>query len=345
VDTVIPNVFATSPQGSATPTSCVQCLNIEKNSSRTPYVTEWTLSVQYQIGKDLTVQGSYFGSKGTKLTSQILDNTALFPGPGPVASRQLYPGFTPYVANGFNEFNSWYEGGAVRVEKRFSHGLNYLFSYTYSKNIDQVDNLSNMAGSATSNPTRFNSRLNKGLAGFDIRNVLAGSLIWEIPGRTKNKFVDAVISGWRLGNIFTFHSGLPYSIIVFGDYANIGTVAGRYPEYAGLVGDPNAIATRTPQRWFNTAAFSVPPNYTYGTAGRNILHTDSLISDDVSLSKLWKIRERSSFELRGEFFNLPNHPTFGYPDVFVDDGPPYFGAVSSTLSSGRQIQLVVKMHF
>lgn len=344
VTTVMPNVFTVNPQGSSTPSACVQCLNIERSSSRTPYVTEWTFSLQYQLSHDLAVQASYFGSKGTKLTAQIIDNTAVYPGSTPIATRQIYPQFSPFVANGFNEFNSWYEGGALRVEKRFSHGLNYLVSYTYSKNIDQVDNLSNTYSFATSNPTRFNSGLNKGLAGFDLRHILVASLIWEVPGHTNHKLLDAVVSGWRLGNIFTFHSGLPYSIIVFQDYANIGGVGGRYPEYASLVGDPNAGAAHTPQAWFNTAAFTVPASYTYGTAGRNIMHTANLIGDDISLSKSWAIREHSSVELRGEFFNALNHPVFGYPDVFADDGPN-FGTVGGTLNSGRQIQLAAKIHF
>jgi hypothetical protein len=70
-----------------------------------------------------------------------------------------------------------------------------------------------------------------------------------------------------------------------------------------------------------------------------------LINDDLSLSKLWKIREHSSVELRGEFFNLFNHPTFGYPDLFADGDPRVFGTVSSTLNSGRQVQVALKIHF
>lgn len=346
INAVWPNPFPSNPTGSPTPTTCTQCLNIEKNSSRTPYVGEWTLSVQYQLTSSVALEAAYFGSKGTKLTSQIIDNTAVAPGTTAFSNRQIYPQYAPYVLNGFNEWNSYYDGLALKLEKRFSHGLNYLVSYTYSKNIDYVDNLSNSPGSAyTSNPTRFNGALNKGLAGFDLRHVLVASGIWEIPGRTNNRFLDAAVAGWRLGDIVTFHSGLPMSVVVGQDYANIGTVGGRYPEYASLVGNPNAIANRTPQEWFNTAAFAVPATGTYGTAGRDIIHTDTLIDDDLSLSKSWKIRESSSIELRGEFFNLFNHANFGYPDDFVDDGPGYFGVVSSTLNSGRQIQLAIKLHF
>lgn len=345
VNAQFPNPFPGNPTGSATPLICAQCLNVEPSSSRTPYVSEWSFTVQRQIRSDLVVEASYFGSKGTKLTAQIIDNTAIVAGPGPIANRQLYPQFAPFILNGFNEFSSWYHGGAFRVDKRMSHGLNFLVSYTYSKNLDFVDNLSNggIGGLPTSNPTRFNSKLNKGPAGFDIRHVFVASAVWNIPGRTHNHFIDAVIADWSLGNILTFHSGLPYSVYLGNDNENIGSVGGRFPQYPNLVGDPNAIATPTPAMWFNTAAFAVPPLYTVGNAGRNILRSDTLVNDDFSLSKRWKFGERRSFELRGEFFNALNHANFGYPGTTI--GTTQFGKVSSTLNSGRQIQLGAKVHF
>src|SRR5215469_7474073 len=81
--------------------------------------------------------------EGTKLTAQIIDNTAVIAGPGAFSSRQLYPQYAPFILNGFNEFSSSYNGGALRIDKRFSHGLTFLVSYTYSKTLDYVDNLSN----------------------------------------------------------------------------------------------------------------------------------------------------------------------------------------------------------
>jgi hypothetical protein len=225
--------------------------------------------------------------------------------------------------------------GALRIDKRFSHGLSFLLSYTCSKNLDYVDNLSNgVNGQPTSNPTRFNSKLNKGPAGFDIRHVLVLSNIWEIPGRTNHRLLDAVIAGWQLSNVFTYHSGLPLSVYLGSDNENIGSVGGRFPEYPDLVGDPNAIANPTPSQWFNTKAFAIPKLYTVGTAGRNILRSDNLISDDFSLSKNWKFRERVAFELRGEIFQFVqpyqlrisrsdgrDHAIWSYFE-YVESGPP-----------------------
>src|SRR5262249_35643606 len=124
---------------------------------------------------------------------------------------------------------------------------------------------------------------------------------------------------------------------------NIGSVGGRSPEYPNLVGDPNAISNPGPNQWFNTAALVIPQLYTVGTAGRNILRTDNLVNDDISLAKSWRFKERRAFELRGEFFNVMNHANFGYPGGTV--GTAQFGKISSTLNPGRQVQLAAKIHF
>jgi hypothetical protein len=343
VNAVFPNPFPGSPAGSTTPLICGQCVNVDQSSSRTPYVGEWTFSVQHQIMKNLTVEASYFGSKGTKLSAQIIDNTALYAGPGPISARQLYPQFGPYVLNGYNEFGSWYDAGALRVDERMGHGLTFLLSYTYSKNLDEVDNLSNGGvGLPTSNPTRFDTALNKGPAGFDIRNVFVGSVVWQIPGRTNHRLIDSIIAGWGVSNIITFHGGLPFSVYLSSDTENIGTVSGRYPEYANLIGNP-ATSNPNPNMWFNTAAFAIPTLYTIGNSGRNILRTDTLIDDDVSFSKSWGFGERRAFELRGELFNALNHANFGYPGDVI--GTSQFGTISNTSNPGREVQLAAKIHF
>jgi hypothetical protein len=343
---VWPNPFPSNPAGSPTPTTCSQCLDVEKNSSRTPYVGEWTLTAQYQLSDTLMLEGAYFGSKGTKLTSQIIDDVATSPGPALFTARPPYTQFSPFVLNGFNEWNSWYDGAVFRIQKRYSQGLSYQVSSTYSHNMDYVDNLSNSNG-ATYNPTRYKGKLFRGDAGFDIRQVLVASGAWAIPGRTSNKFADEVVSGWKLSTIITVHSGLPFLILVANDDANLGiSGAGGYSEFAELVGNPH-LANPTLAEWFNTAAFASPAPGTYGNAGRNIVRTGDLINDDLSCSKSWKIRESSSFQLRGDFFNLPNRPSLGYPDVFADDPVTQFGKVTSVLPNtiARTIQISGEIHF
>jgi hypothetical protein len=351
IDSQMPNVFsgAPSPTGSRTTTGCSQCLNVDPASSRTPYVSEWTLSVQQQFGESLALEVAYFGSKGTKLTAQMLDNIAPTPSPNLASNLQTvkFPGVAAYVLNGYNEYNSEYNALAVRIQRRYVHGLSYLVAYTYSKNIDQVDNLSsgNIFGTATENPTRWNGYLNRGLAGFNMTHVLSMTGSWQIPGRTRYHVVNGVVSGWELSDILTFHSGLPFSVYVSGDPENVGMVSGRQSEFPNQDGSSH-IDHRTPTEWFNTAAFEVPAPGTQGNVKRNPaeLTSGGLVDDDMTLSKIWNVyRESTKFELRGEFFNLFNHANFGFPAQTVQSAN--FGQVSSVLNNGRTVQLAAKIHF
>lgn len=291
------------------------------------------------------LESAYFGSHGLKLTGQIVDNTAVIPGPGPISARQIRPQFPPYINNGYNVFPSWYDGVSLKLEKRLSSGLSFLVSYTFSKTIDISDNLSNasLGGNPTSNATRFNLAQNRGVAGFDIPQNFVASVVYAVPGKTKNRALDALVAGWNVSGIVTHYSGLPFMTFLSSDIANIGTVSGRSTEYPNIVGDPNAVGQRSPQQWFNTAAFAQPAQYTFGNAGRNILRTDSLSNLDFSVYKRWPFLESRHLELRAEFFNLMNHPSFGYPGVTL--GTAQFGKISNTRNSGRQIQLAFKVHF
>ena len=342
---VYPNVLPGPPTGSTVPLGCQQCLNIIKDTSRTPYVEEWTFSIQRQLAADWALEAAYFGSHGLKLVGQIVDNTAIVPGPGPISARQKNPQFPPYVNNGFNVFPSWYDGMSLKLTKRTSYGLTGMVSYTWSKTLDISDNLSNasLGGNPTSNATRFSIAANKAVAGFDIPQNFVASFVYSIPGKTNSPFLNGFISGWNVSAIVSRYSGLPFTVFLSNDVANIGTVSGRFTQFPNLVGDPNAIATRTPQQWFNIAAFAQPAQFTFGNAGRNILRTDSLSNVNFSLFKRFPFLEHRDVEIRGDFFDLLNQTSFGYPsDTF---GTANFGKVSNTRNSGRLVQLALKVHF
>jgi len=346
----VPTAFLENPfpgpaQGSSTPLGCQQCLNVWKDTSRTPYVQQWTLSIQRQLTPTWMVEGVYFGSHGLKLSGQIIDNTAVTPGPGSFKDRQLRPEFPPYVLNGMNIFPSYYNALSLKIEKRFSTGLTFLGSYTWSKNLNVLDSFVNggLGGQPFANPTRFNARANKGPAGYDVPHRVAISYVYELPVKPKSKVANAIVGNWALAGVVTFDNGLPFYPLLTTDNENIGTVGGRNTQTPNLVGDPEAISQKTPQQWFNTAAFAVPPAFTIGNAGRNILRADGFENVDFSLFKRWPFQESRHVELRAEFFNFFNHTNFGYPGALL--GTPQFGQVSSTRNPGRQAQIGLKIRF
>jgi hypothetical protein len=183
-------------------------------------------------------------------------------------------------------FPSWYEGLNVKVQKRLSHGLMLLGSYTFSKTMDVSDNLGNasLGGNPTSNNTRFTLTSNKALAGFDIPQNVVVSFVYALPVKPQNRLLNGVAGNWNVSGIATHYSGRPVSVFLSSDVANVGTVSGRYTQLPNLVGNPTDISP-TPQKWFDTSAFAQPAQYTYGNAGRNLFRTDSINNLDFAFYK------------------------------------------------------------
>lgn len=305
----VPNAFITNPfpgeaAGSRTPLGCQQCLNAWHDTSRTPYVQQWTFSLQRQITPSLKAEAIYFGSHGVKISSQLIDNTALAPGPGAITARQKNPNFPAYVLNGYNSYHSNYNGLSLILQRRFAAGLSFSVNYTWSKSINFVDELSDNIQLFGMLPARVNVAQWRGVSGWDVPHRFVANYIWELPWRSRSRAANLAIAGWSLSGVLTFDSGLPYSAKVNADVANIGAIAGRLSQFPDLVGDPNGIDVRTPERWFNTSAFRVPAAFTFGNSGRNTLRTDGLVNWDFSVYKQFPIQETKQLELRGEFYDF-----------------------------------------
>ncbi|MGH9398648.1 MAG: carboxypeptidase regulatory-like domain-containing protein [Terriglobia bacterium] len=337
------NPFSVPAQGSSTPLGCQQCLEVYPSATRTPYVQEWSLSVQRQLTPSIMLQTAYFGSHGIDMSGQIVDNTAATPGTNNFQLRQRWPGFPPYVNNGFNQFPSYYDGLSVELRKQYSHSLSFLVAYTWSKAIDVSDSLVASNYYPFIQPTRFNIREFTGPAGYDVTHRLSASYVWDIPGKTGSKVADALMAGWSLSGIATFDSGTPYFVVLNADNANIGSVPGRSTSLPNLVGNP-VLSNPTIGEWFNTSAYQIPPFGTQGNAGKHALYSDGLANFDFSLSKKWPFKENKSLDIRGDFFNGFNQHSFGAPN-FVADDPSTFGQVTQVRQGGRQIQVSVELHF
>jgi hypothetical protein len=141
-----------------------------------------------------------------------------------------------------------------------------------------------------------------------------------------------------MGAIYTFSSGAPFTIGAGGDIANVGGGSQR----AQVVGNPYSGFTQSRLEWFNTAAFAIPANYTFGNLGRNNMVGPSQTNIDFSAFKDFALSERVKAQLRGEFFNIANHARFGLPDNNVQDGA--FGVINSA-GAPRDIQFALKLLF
>jgi hypothetical protein len=153
-----------------------------------------------------------------------------------------------------------------------------------------------------------------------------------------------IIEGWQVSGITSIESGSPFSIVSLGARTGTGDIV---PTRADVVGDWR-IPNPTIERWFNTAAFARPADFTYGNAGPHILRGPGRNNWDFAVLKNFVLKEARSIQFRAEFFNLPNHPQFGLPQQFVGNSvdSPLFGKITSTgFFKARSIQLSLKFLF
>ena len=163
---------------------------------------------------------------------------------------------------------------------------------------------------------------------------------------TGSKALDYVVGNWQFNGLFFTSSGQPYNIGASGDIANTGNIVERADRLAGVTttankGSPGSEGYAI--NWLNTAAFTTPATYTYGTEGRNDLRRDWPRNFDLSMFRSFPVTESKRLEFRAEFFNAWNTPLFGQPDSTVGD--QYFGQINYTANSPRIIQLALKFYF
>jgi hypothetical protein len=308
-------------------------------------VQMWNFDMQQSLTKSLLLDIAYVGNHSSHLALSTTENQRL-PGPGATTTNKPYPAFNGI---GLTEpvGDSNYNALEVRVEKRYTNGVQFISSYTYSKCISNGDATGSGEGGSGS-PTiqdPYDLAANRGPCAQDARQRYSLSAIYALPFGKGQAFLsrasrveDAILGGWQINGILTLRTGQPLTVVMSSDVANDGGTT-----WANVVGNPNAGGARTIYQWFNTAAFVSPAQYTYGDEGRNMVTGPPVNNLDLSLFKVVKVTEHKNFQFRAEFFNALNHPQFAAPAVTL--GLPTFGEISSSLHPARQVQLSLKLLF
>ena len=180
--------------------------------------------------------------------------------------------------------------------------------------------------------------------GCDVRHRFSLSAVYAIPGVTAGAWARLLTSNWQISAIYQGQSGMPFTVSVFGDTANAGTVLGENPIRANYTGAPIfGPGTRTAAEWFDPAAFATPAAFTFGNAGRNSMYGPPLQTLDFALVRNFHLTERLNFQLRGEAFNAMNKVNLGTPNRFVNT--PQFGTITMPMTPGRQLQIGARISF
>jgi hypothetical protein len=319
---------------------------------KTGYMQHWNLNVEREIWANGILELAYVGSKGTKLlTARDINQPA---------PSVLPPGlpFVPRPNPRFDDIdllesraNSNYNAFQARFQQRLTRGFSTLASYTWSKSIDDASNFFTSAGDPNFPQNSNDAHAERGRSNFDVRHRLSVSYSYDLPfgkGRAylnDNGWLSTILTGWQSFGVVTLQTGRPFTVALLSEIDNSGT--GRSILGFGFNDRPNVVAdphldNRTPERWFNTAAFAFSPPGTFGNSGRNILDGPGFQNVNASLVKNTALSESVSLQFRTEVFNLFNHPNLNLPDNFL--GSPTFGRISSARDP-RHIQFALKLIF
>ena len=326
------------------------------------YVQQWSSSVQKSLGHDTTVEVGYHGERGLHLQQADLINNDQ-PGPGTLQPRRPHPTatFLPgtvipagVASTGLtfpvstvnmlqNTAESWYDAGYVTLRRRYSNGLTLLANYTYSKNLSNApDFRSPMFESAVPQNT-YDLAAEKGLA-CDVRHRFVATVVYDIRPVGQSRAARALTRNWTVSTLYQMQTGFPFTISVYGDTANAGTVVGENPIRANYTGQPVfGPGTGSTGQWFNPAAFATPAAYTFGNLGRNTVYGPGMQTMDLALTRAFALAERLHLEMRGEAYNALNHSNWGTPNRFVNT--PQFGSITEASTPGREFQLSARLSF
>ena len=170
------------------------------------------------------------------------------------------------------------------------------------------------------------------------------SAVYDIPSLRGSRLASAITQNWSLSAVFQAQTGFPFTVSVFGDTANAGTLLGENPIRANVTGQPVfGSGTRTSDQWLNPAAFATPAAFRFGTAGRNSVYGPGLQTLDLALQRQFAISEKVKFQFRAEFFNALNRTNLGTPNRFVNT--PQFGTITEVSTPAREVQLGARISF
>lgn len=361
--------------------------------SAVPYEQSYSFGVQRELPGNFLVDANYVGKLGRHLyfggagslnylgpqietynSNQIAALNTFVPNPffgiitdpnsslsaPTVQQSQLqlpFPQFTGFGGDSPPWANSSYNAFQLRVEKRFSHGLETLVTYVWSKSIDDAsttDGSTTWLGGIANGPEDPNNRhLERSLSTFDIPRVLQFSYTYELPigrgraiGGNMPTVLNAVIGGWQTNGIWTFTDGRPLLLSLSGGQP-LPSYPFQRPNLTGALLCNHGSDFLT--NYFADPEVAVaPPPFTIGNAPRSegTCRAPGQANATLSLFKefmLSKLREGAKLQFRFEAFNALNHPQFDAPSTQVNGGN--FGVITNTANSPREVQLALKLYW
>jgi hypothetical protein len=347
------------------------------DDQRRTYMHQYNLSYQYQASPNWLLTASYLGTHTTHLWGYLpLNYDNYYSGmstgaagscgtltPVPAAgvacsstsnTTQRYKLYQATSGTGagtrygfFSRLSDYgmanYNGLILTANHRMAKNFTVLANYTYSKCLSNE----NFTGDNTPVAQNPNDLANEyGPCNFDITHNLTISGVTTTP-KFHNNAVNLLAGGWQVSPLISYRTGLPFTVTsgtdvslsgIGQDRPNVVSGVARYNQnfYPGTT-------TNYPQ-WFNPAAFPNPTAGTFGNMRPFSLRGPGFANVDVSVSKIFPIYERYRLELRGEAFNLLNHPNYSNP-ISALSSSATVGKITTTANDARLLQIATKITF
>lgn len=290
--------------------------NYMSENFRSPYIQQYSFSVEQQLADNLALTVAYVGNTSRKLSVQRDANNPVF-GPGATAGninarRPYMPGTFAQIAHLESAANAHYDSLQMTVNRRLSRGFTIMGNYTWSKSIDEISaDVTSATGVAMVDSN--NRRLERAVSNFDARHILNATFVWELGQFENTGWLRHVIGGWQANGILRMQSGSPVDLTAGSDR----NLDGNNNDRPDLTGNPFLSPNRSREeliaQYYDRSAFAVPALGAVGTAGRNLLYGPGSKNFTGSLFKRFPIHEQHEIQFRAEFFNLFNWVNLGNP--------------------------------
>jgi hypothetical protein len=347
-----------------------------------PYQINYSLDIQRALPANFVVTVAYAGSEGVHLMQPLylnqipdadlaqgakLTTTVANPFYGvitdptstistsTVSYEQLlrpFPQFTGLEQINSGVGHSTYNAGQLTVEHRVRQGLAVVFTYTFSKALDNVGEMTSVAGTYTGFQDVYCPRCDKSRSDQNETHVVRWSTSYDLPfGKNKpflnQGFVAPIVSGWQISGVYTLDTGEPLTLTST-NYSYSYSGGGFRPDVTGvpdkLPGGPNM---KLNGQYFNAAAFKATPAYTFGNASRHLADVDAPTSTDFDamVEKNTHLTEGYVLSFRAEAFNALNKVVFAGPTTSVTSSTFGQMATLSQTNTPRNVQVSMRLTF
>ncbi len=357
--------------------------NLVDPNARSPYVQQFSFDIQRELPFNIATEIGYVGSKSSHMTlgASTINENALNPALLSLGSVLTQSVANPYFGHGgtgvigtstvqqsqlllpyptFNAVNkifsdnnkALYHSLVLKAQKRFSHGMTFLSTFTWSRNRDESGggpgNTLNSGAQRPQNP--YDLAAEYSFSNVDTPFRWSTAISYELPFGKGKAFannggvLDWVIGGWSINTVSIFQTGFPLQISQATNFNSAFGYASQRPNATGVSPITSGSLEERLNNYINPAAFSTAPQFTFGNVSRTIdMRGPGQVNWDISVFKNFVIKEVLKAQFRCEALNAMNTPLFYGPNVSY--GSSSFGKITSQANFSRQLQLALRFSF